>query len=235
MPTSQNPPAGASASHRRWGCSHQGCPITFGRSADAKRHAKRQHGPKTNCPIAACNYATARPDKMRAHAKTKHSATCRSLDLSTPLSGSRKTTSHDQEISYQVLQTQQSESNDSEALGGISLLDDTVTLQGPAVNSTMSAPFGTVLNSSNPEHENLHYFSSCTDYNQMPQSSYQTQTQGDSFWTFQIPSVPEYLETRLDILDEKGMRDKDQRGGFPMMYDNMGAYWWSYSNEARGL
>ncbi|RDW89612.1 hypothetical protein BP6252_01644 [Coleophoma cylindrospora] len=81
----------------------------------------------------------------------------------------------------------------------------------------MSALFGTVPNSSSPEHEDFHYFTWCTEYSQMPQFNYQTQTQSDSFLTFQIPSVSEYLETRLDILDEKGMRDEGYQGDFPMI------------------
>jgi hypothetical protein len=77
LPATQIAPNAANthSSGDRIYCTHMGCPATFRRAADFRRHIKKHSAPGLPCPIKTCDYKSYRHDKLREHGRKKHGMT----------------------------------------------------------------------------------------------------------------------------------------------------------------
>ncbi|KAI4651081.1 uncharacterized protein J4E79_009277 [Alternaria viburni] len=64
-------PAPAPAAANRIHCPH-GCPATFGRGGEYRRHMMNHERPRYRCPMVDCPKTFSRADKLRDHAKKGH-------------------------------------------------------------------------------------------------------------------------------------------------------------------
>jgi hypothetical protein len=69
--TSVPAPAPASATLGRMRCPH-GCPATFGRGGEYRRHMRNHEPHRFRCPMISCPKTFSRADKLRDHAKKGH-------------------------------------------------------------------------------------------------------------------------------------------------------------------